>query len=125
MHAGLDSTFTVPMDGVRVEWAWDASTGTYLRSQDGEPHVAVSGARIAAATVVELATSYVPSPVDARSPNAVTIGSGIAVVHRDGVAIPATWSRATPYDEFEFRDAATDQPIPLDTGVTFLEFERG
>ena len=119
-----DTTFTVPMDGIRINWTWDAATGTYLRSQDGMPHVAVSGVRIVAANVVELATSYVPSPVDARSPNAITVGSGIAVVHRDGVAIPATWSRTTPYDDFEFRDAATDQPIPLDTGRTFLEFER-
>ena len=88
-------------------------------------HVAVSGARIAADNVVELATSYVPSPVDSRSPNAITIGSGIAVVHRDGISIPATWSRATPYDDFEFHDAASNQPIPLDRGLTFLEFERG
>jgi len=47
------------------------------------------------------------------------------VVHRDGISIPATWSRATPYDDFEFHDAASNQPIPLDTGITFLEFERG
>jgi hypothetical protein len=47
------------------------------------------------------------------------------VVHRDGIAIPATWSRATAYDDFEFRDAATNQSIALDTGTTFLEFERG
>jgi hypothetical protein len=85
----------------------------------------VSGARIAAGNVVELATAYVPSTVDARSPNAITVGTGIAVVHRDGIAIPATWSRATPYDAFEFRDAATNQPIPLGTGTTYLEFERG
>ena len=109
-HVGADTTFTVPMDGVRVEWTWDAATGTYLRSQDGQPHVAMSGARIAARNVVELGTCYVPSPVDARSPNPITIGSGIAVVHRDGVAIPATWSRATPYDEFEFHD----RPRPTD-----------
>ena len=123
--ASADTTFTVPMDGVHVEWTWDAASGIYLRSQDGQPHVAVSGARLAADNVVELATSYVPSPVDARSPNAVTVGSGIAVVHRDGIAIPATWSRATAYDQFEFRDAATNEAIALDTGTTFLEFERG
>lgn len=120
-----DTTFTVPMDGVRVDWTWDASTGRYLRSQDGKPHVAVSGARITAANVVELATSYIPSPVDARSPNAITVRTGIAVVHRDGKAIPATWSRPTPTDRFEFRDAATSHVIALDTGTTFLEFERG
>jgi hypothetical protein len=120
-----DTTFTVPMDGVRVEWTWEAATGTYVRSQDGQPHVAVSGARVGAQNVVELATSYVPSPVDARSPNAITVGSGIAVVHRDGVAMSATWSRATPSAPFVFHDADANQPIPLDTGTTFLEFERG
>lgn len=120
-----DTTFTVPMDGVRVQWTWDAAAGAYLRSQDGQPHVALSGARVGAENVVELATSYAPSPVDARSPNAITVGSGIAVVHRDGVAISATWSRATPTARFVFHDAATNQPIPLDTGTTFLEFERG
>jgi hypothetical protein len=125
MEPGADTTFTVPMDGVRIEWTWDAASGTYLRAQDGVPHVAVSGARIAAANVVELATSYIASPVDARSPNAITVGSGVAVVHRDGIAIPATWSRATAYDRFEFRDVVTNHPIALDAGSTFLEFERG
>ena len=84
----------------------------------------MSGARIAAANVVEIATSYIPSPVDARSPNPITVGTGIAVVHRDGMAIPATWSRATPYDAFEFPDATTGPPIPLDTGTTFIELVR-
>jgi hypothetical protein len=125
MASRADASFTVPMDGVHVDWTWDAGSGAYLRSQDGAPHVAVSGARIAASNVVELATSYIASPVDARSPNAITTGSGIAVVHRDGIAISATWSRPTPYDDFEFRDSATNEPIPLDIGETFLEFERG
>ena len=46
-------------------------------------------------------------------------------MHRDGMAIAATWSRATPYDPFRFTTAATNQPIPLDTGTTFIELERG
>ncbi len=119
-----DTTFEVLMDGVRVAWSWDPTSRTYLRSQDGAPHVTDDGTRIAAATVVELASVHVPSPVDARSPNVVTLGSGNASVHRDGRAIPATWSRERPYDPFTFHDATTGAPIPLDTGVTFLEFVR-
>jgi hypothetical protein len=120
-----DTTFTVVLDGVRVEWTWDAVSGSYLRSQDGQPHLAVSGDRITAHTVVEIASVHVPSPVDARSPNPVTVGSGIAVVHREGLAIPATWSRPTAGAAFVFRDAATNAPIPLDAGTTFLELIRG
>ena len=39
-------------------------------------------------------------------------------------AIPAIWSRPTAYDPFEFVDAATGQPIPLNTGTTFIELVR-
>jgi hypothetical protein len=52
------------------------------------------------------------------------VGTGAAAVHRDGIAIPAMWSRPTPYDPFEFVDAATGQPIPLDAGTSFIELVR-
>ena len=107
-----------------MTWAWDATTGAYVRSQDGQPHVAASGAQLTANNVVVLSVVHVPSPVDARSPNPITVGTGNAVVHRDGVAIAAVWSRATPYDGFVFFDAGTGAPLPLDTGVTFVELTR-
>ena len=122
--AAADTTFTLPMDGVVVDWTWDRVTGTYLRSQDGEPHLTVSGAQISARNVVEISTVYVPSPVDARSPTPISVGSGPAVVHRNGTAIPAIWSRPTPYDPFEFVDAATGEPIPLNAGTSFIELVR-
>ena len=115
-----DTSFTVPMNGVTVAWTWDAASRTYLRSQDGQPHLADEDRRIAANTVAVLATDYVPSIVDERSPHAVTTGSGPAVVHRDGRAIPGTWSRPTPYDDFVFH-ASDGTEIPLDTGTTWLE----
>ncbi|NND74322.1 MAG: DUF3048 domain-containing protein [Ilumatobacter sp.] len=118
-----DTSFSVPMDGVNVAWVWDRTTATYLRQQDRAPHVAASGVQIAAHNVVVISSTHVPSPVDARSPNAITVGSGDAVVHRDGLAIPATWTRATPYDEFTFV-TATGVDIPLDTGTTFIELTR-
>ena len=119
-----DTTFPVAMDGVAVDWAWDAGSGTYLRFQDGLPHVGLSGAQISARNVVELSIVYVPSPADARSPTPITVGSGSAIVHRDGKAILATWSRATAYDPFALTSVATGQPISLDTGTTFVELER-
>ena len=119
-----DTTFTLSMAGVVVDWTWDNTTGTYLRSQDGQPHVTVTGAQISARNVVEISTLYVPSPADSRSPTPITVGSGAAVVHRNGTAIPATWSRATPYEPFRFVSTATGQPIPLNVGTTWLELER-
>ena len=119
-----DTTFSVAMDGVAVDWTWDNITSTYFRSQDGEPHLTVAGTQISARNVVEISTMYVPSPVDARSPTPITVGTGLGVVHRNGTAIPVTWSRATAYDPYEFDEFATGQPIELNTGTTFIELVR-
>jgi Protein of unknown function (DUF3048) N-terminal domain/Protein of unknown function (DUF3048) C-terminal domain len=122
--ATADTSFTVPMDGVEVSWSWDAATATYLRSSDGAPHRTVSGAQLAARTVVEIDADHVPSPADARSPNPITTGEGTGVVHRNGSAVPVLWSRPTAYDPFTFVDAATRTSVPLDTGRTFVEVVR-
>jgi hypothetical protein len=122
--AHADTTFTIAMDGVTVDWTWDGVTATYLRSQDGQAHLAAAGSQISARNVVEISTVYVPSPVDARSPTPITIGTGAAVVHRNGKAIAAIWSRATPYDPFQFVETATGQAIPLNAGTTFIELVR-
>ena len=119
-----DTTFSLAMDGVIVDWTWDSATGTYLRSQDGQAHITVAGAQISARSVVEISTVYVPSPVDARSPTPITVGTGTAVVHRNGKAIRVRWSRATPYDPFEFVETATGQAVPLNAGTTFIELVR-
>ena len=113
-----------PMDGVRVEWTWDPTSGQLpavagrrrtprrVRRSDRRPQ--------RGGAVVQ----HVPSPVDTRSPNPITVGTGAGVVHRGGRAIPVVWSRATAYDKFVFRHATTGAVIPLDVGITFIELER-
>jgi hypothetical protein len=125
LGAAADTTFDVGMDGVAIRWQWHKESGTYVRSQDGQPHLAESGARISAANVVELVSVHVPSPVDARSPHPITVGTGHAVVHRDGRAVPVVWSRASAYDPFEFFHVPSGVPVSLDTGHTFIELMRG
>ena len=116
-----DTEFGWPFNGVDVLWRWDAGTGSYVRSQDGQPHVADSGAPIVADNVVEVRTVYRPSVVDERSPHAVTVGSGDAVVHRNGRAYPVRWERPTAESPYRFVDSATGHEVPLGTGRTFLE----
>jgi hypothetical protein len=113
--------FNVPMDGVSVEW--DADSQKYLRSQNGNRHLAASGNQIAVDNVVEMFVFHAVSPVDARSPNPVTIGRGPATVHRDGIRIPATWARNSAYESFALIDA-NNKAILLDTGSTFVELVR-
>ncbi len=119
-----DTAFDVAMDGVRVQWSWHAGSGRYLRAQDGAAHSVEGGGQVAADNVVEVSTVYVPSIVDARSPHAISLGSGNAVVHRDGRATDAVWTRVSPSDSYVFRDAVTGSIIPLDVGTTFLELVR-
>lgn len=119
-----DTSFAVAMDGVAVTWRWDAAAGRYRREQDGQPHVTMTGEQLTASTVVVLSVVYEPSVADARSPDAVTVGTGRAVLHRDGVAVAAVWSRSSPYAPFQFYDAATGVELAADTGVTWLELTR-
>jgi hypothetical protein len=119
-----DGTFDVAMDGVDVQWQWDAESGRYRRWQDGEPHVTMTGDQVSATTVAVLSVNYVPSVADARSPNAITVGTGVAVLHRDGRAISAAWSRTTADAPFRFFDPRTGADLPAAPGVTWLELSR-
>ena len=119
-----DTSFEVAMDGVRAGWTWDAASGRYLRSQNGEAHVTMSGDRIAVNTVVELYSFHARSPVDGRSPNPITIGGTRAVVHRDGLRIDGSLVGDIHAHDFEFFEGATGRLIPLDAGKTFIELAR-
>ena len=119
-----DTSFDIQMDGVLAGWVWDAEAGLYRRSQNGNRHLAVSGNQISVNNIVELYVFHAPSPVDARSPNPVTVGSGRAVVHRDGVAIEGIWVRNNAFDQFIMVDEATGRHLPLDVGTTFVELVR-
>jgi hypothetical protein len=79
---------------------------------------------ISARNVVQIFSEHVPSPVDARSPNPITVGVGNGVVHRNGRAFQVVWSRPTPFDGFVFTDAVTGAEIPLGRGTTFLQLQR-
>jgi hypothetical protein len=115
--------FRVRMDGISIAWVWDADTEHYLRRQAGDWHVDVDGDPVGATNVVTLEVDYVPSEVDARSPQAVTVGSGRATVHRGGTAISGTWSRADRFDPFTLT-TADGRPLTLAPGTTFVELTR-
>lgn len=112
--------FSVRMYGLDVEWVWDAELGRYLRRQGGDWHVDALGDVVAATNVVELDVDYRTSAADPLSPEADTIGSGPAVVHRDGLVIAGGWSRADRFSRFVLTtDGGT--PIALAPGTVFVE----
>ena len=115
---------TGDMDGLAVDWAYDAATGLYSRSSAGAPHGdALTGEQVTTANVVVMEVVYRPSPADARSPEAQTIGSGAALVFTGGKVVVGTWTRADRLSPIVLTDAE-GEPILLTPGRTWVELAR-
>ena len=122
--AGEDSPgVDLAMDGVKVGWTYDAASNTYARSQDGQPHLDQEAGPITAANIVVLTVDYQPSPVDANSPEAQTIGTGEVTVYTGGKSVTGTWTRADRTAVFTLT-AADGTPILLTPGNTWVELAR-
>ena len=115
----------VSMRGIPVEWTWDADQGKFLRSQVGSPHVDAVHGRIGATNVVVMAVQYRPSQVDARSPEAQTVGDGAPVwVFSEGTVRQGSWMRSSATEPFSFVDES-GAPIVLAPGNTWIELADG
>ena len=119
--AGLE----LAMRSIDVEWTWDAEQQRFLRSQEGRPHVDAVHGRIGATNVVVLVVEYLPSQIDARSPEAQTTSeSGPVWVFSEGRVRAGRWIRLATTDPFTL---VTDQgePILLTPGNTWVELAEG
>lgn len=108
----------------RPNWAWDAASGTFLRSEGTTPAVSSTGAQLAAKNVVVLKVSLFNTqytdPAGTPVPETQVIGSGEAVVATGGKSVAATWTKpdaATPFS----LTAADGTPITLAPGNTWVE----
>jgi hypothetical protein len=101
---------------------WDPASRTWLRSQNGTPHMAAEGVQIAPNNVVVLEIAYDRSGQLGRSrPHAVVTGSGPATVLTQGHAIRGTWSRPTLGHPLKLVAADGRTEIKLTPGQTFVE----
>lgn len=109
----------IEIGGTRSMFLWDASVGRWRRYQSGWAHLDTADVQVTPTNVVVLETEYLPSPADARSPEAHTVGSGAAWVLVDGAAVAGRWERdaaGAPY-----RLIAHDgRPIRLSPGRTWV-----
>lgn len=113
--AGLKSS----MDGVKVQWDWDASTGEFTRIQDGKPVVDPDGVQLSVPNVVILEVSYSAG----YSPTPTLIGEGKAFVFTNGVLYEGTWKRGTRTEPFTLLDSA-GSVVKLTPGQTFVQLSR-
>lgn len=112
--------------GSVVEYVWDAGKGCWRRYQVDARHpraesafVDAAGQQVCPANVVVQLVQYGQSQVDARSPQAYTVGDGDAVVLTDGKLIGGRWQR--PAREAALTLTTPDgQPIGLTRGRTWV-----
>jgi hypothetical protein len=105
-------------------FTWSASGERWLVSLNGTPLVSTGTGRVAAATVVwqqvEVTTSEPGEDNRAGgSPVARTVGSGQAVVLRDGQRYTGTWTRPTAQSPTTFH-AANGSELPLAPGPVWV-----
>jgi hypothetical protein len=106
-------------------YAWDAGSGTWLRSQDGAAHLAASGTQIAPHNlVVQFVSTRKLGNVDA-SGHAVTesivTGEGDAWVLSGGRVTKGHWSKPDDTSPTRYTDAAGN-PVKLAPGRTWVHF---
>lgn len=112
-----------------VDYQYDAKSGTYLRSQGGDPFMdAASGQQIAATNVVVVYATHADADFYEDYPRtnhpSVQIqlwGTGPALIFRDGEVFEGLWARPKRDDILVFRDKTGQVPIPLKPGNTWIE----
>ena len=111
----IDYAFT------EVQYSWNGSG--WDRSQNGRPMFDNRGVRTSPATVIVQFTTYGRSAADSRSPEAITVGTGRALVFTDGHVVEATWSRQRATDVTIYSDAQ-GRRISILGGRTWIELPR-
>ncbi|MFK4687988.1 DUF3048 domain-containing protein [Streptomyces pristinaespiralis] len=104
---------TVRYPSARYTFSWSPEQKRWLVAMDGSAARTTDGGRLEASTVVVQHTEVRPSSFRDRSgsvsPYTETVGSGTALVLRDGRAYDARWQRASAEGDTVFTDAAGDR----------------
>ncbi|MCL4414381.1 MAG: DUF3048 domain-containing protein [Actinobacteria bacterium] len=108
-----------------VQWKWDPTSATWVRYLGGQPETTAAGDTVQAANVVVETVHVTAGPYaeDAQLAHGVrsqTVGSGPALVMRNGIAITATWERSSIYNPTRFI-GRSGAPISLAPGNTWVE----
>lgn len=115
------------LDNVRAQWSYDAESGRYYRTQNGQEHTTEQGSEVNQVwvdNVVVMMADYGLNPADGN-PDAQMLGSNPVYVFSGGTVRVGTWLRFAPTDPLDFFDNVDDlNPIGLVPGRTWLEVPR-
>jgi hypothetical protein len=108
-------------------FTWSAGRKRWDVSLDGRPARTVDGARLTAATVVvqytEITASNLHDVLGNATPYTHTVGSGTALVLRDGQAVPARWSRPSAEGGTAFT-TSSGATLPFAAGPVWVVYAK-
>ena len=115
-------TIVIPYLAETISYRFDPSTDAYLRLVNGQPHIdPANNKQITARNIVVLFQQYAVVPsLDKMRPQVTNVGSGKAIVFREGRAITGTWKKAGNSDLTQLYDAS-GKIIPLVRGEIFIQ----
>ena len=122
LHPSAQEVAGVFIDFGHAEIDYDWNGTGWERTHNGEPHGDGDGVRVAPANIVVQFTSYGTSAADARSPEAITEGSGDVWVFTNGHMIQGTWERNKKSMPAEI--TSDGQPIHLTPGNTWVALAK-
>ena len=122
-NATAATSVDVPLSAsADVTWKWDGTA--WRRSQDGQPFTVTGTGRIGPANViiqyVQIVSAGYTDVAGTPVPSSVVIGTGKAILLRDGKAITGTWSKASRSAVTQFTGADGTQ-LDLHPGSTWVE----
>jgi hypothetical protein len=119
------SIIEIELDSILARWDYDAASGRYLRPEYGEPHMSELTGQVWADNVEVMLVEYRQSTIDAKSPEAVTVGGGQLLIFADGVVRQGVWQRSSNLDTWNFfTDTTLSVPLGLSEGRTWVELPR-
>lgn len=122
-YGSATSTTAQPASSVslsaRSPYRFDWNGSRWVRSQDGYAHTTRTGAALAPTNVVVLVVPYVPSQIDSASVDAQTIGSGTAMIFRDGTVTEGSWTRSKGHEPYTLTDG-NGTAVRLAPGQTWV-----
>lgn len=104
----------------RVDYNYDRAENTYLRSVGGQLHKTHDGAQLTAKNVIVQYVATTLYPNERQRLKMTTVGSGQALIFRNGEAIVGTWKKDATENRTIFYTPAGEQ-VTLTRGTTWVE----
>lgn len=119
--ANIKLVFSQGYEKYDVEWEYDKASNTYKRKNGGQPHLDLETKEPLAVKNVIVQLTKLTGPVDDTGHFLyTTIGSGKALIFKDGKVINGSWAKKTRVSRTMFYDP-TGKETEFNRGLTWIE----